>query len=111
MNILRHSCWTELWHHRCLEDRTTSFRTRGNDRCDDAYESYDDVDHDYDDDDDNDGDHDHDHDDYGGGGDGGDDDDYNGYGNDDVDDDADLNRLLALVRTSPIPSIVCDAPS
>lgn len=40
-----------------------------------------------------------------------DDDDYdNGRGNDDVDEDADLNRRLVLVRTCPIPSIVCDAP-
>lgn len=30
--------------------------------------------------------------------------------NDDVDEDADLNRRPVLVRTCPIPSIVCDAP-
>jgi len=62
----------------------TSFRTRGNDRCEDACGSCD-----YDDD--------------------GHDDD--GHGNDDVGDDADLNRRPALVRTCPIPSTACDAPS
>lgn len=61
---------------------TASFRTRKNDRRGDAYGSYDDD---------------------------GDDDDCRG--NDDVGDDADLNRWPALVRTSPIPSTACDAPS
>lgn len=78
------NCWIEILYDRYPEDHMiVSFRTRKNDQSD-VNESYDNDNDDYDYDNDRD--------------------------NDDVDEDADLNRRPVLVRTCPIPSIVCDAP-